>query len=173
MNTFRPLILAFMCLIIVPSMTGCGFSPVYGKKSLGGDAVPSVLKTVEIASIPDREGQFLRNELIDRFYLDGTPTNPAFTLNVDPIEEVRSELDITVAADTTRAQLKQTTNMRLVDNSTGQTVLRRPIRSISSFNVLGDEYATRVSEKNTRENGLKEIARQIEQQVSLYIGALN
>ena len=80
-------------------ITGCGFSPVYGKKSLGGDAVPAALRTIEVETIPDREGQFLRNELIDRFYLSGAPINPAYKLYIEPINENRSELDITVAAD--------------------------------------------------------------------------
>ena len=154
-------------------ITGCGFSPVYGKKSLGGDAVPAALRTIEVGTIPDREGQFLRNELIDRFYLSGTPINPAYKLYVEPINENRSELDITVAADTTRAQLTQTTSFSLVDLSTNQSVLERSVRSVASFNVLGDEYATRVSERNTRDNGLRELARQIEQQISLYFGAQN
>ncbi len=160
-------------LIALAFFSGCGFSPVYGKKSLGGDAVAASLRTIEIETIPDREGQFLRNELVDRFYLDGAPSNPAYRLYVEPVDEDRSELDITVAADTTRAQLTQRTVMRLVESSTGATLLTRPVRSVASFNVLGDEYATRVSERNTRDNGLKELARQIEQQISLYFGAQN
>ena len=46
--------------------------------------------------------------------------------------------------------------------------MERDLESIASFNVLGSEFGNRISEQATRENVLKDIARQIELQLSLY-----
>lgn len=154
-------------------LAACGFEPVYG--TIGRDApnastttAESGLEQVSIGNIPDFEGQYLRNELIDRFYRSGRPANPRYTLNVAIIRESRADLDITKTANTTRAQLRLDTGIDLIDNTTGDIVMSRKVRSVTSYNILASEFATRVSEENTRENALNDLARQITQYVSLY-----
>lgn len=154
------------------SLSACGFEPMYassGAKAAQTGAVQSDLALVEIANIPNREGQFLRNALIDRFYRDGRPVEARYRLTVQPIRETKTDLDITKTSDATRGQLRLNTSMTLVDVSTGQAVLSRPLSSIGSYNVLGSEFANRVTEQNTRDNALNDLARQIELQVGLYL----
>ena len=158
----------FSIVIIGLTLTACGFQPMYGTASRGNSSIESVLAQVEIGNIPDREGQFLRNDLIDRFYADGRPVSPKYLLAIEPIHETTRDLDITKSSDATRAQLRLETQMALKDMSTGEIVLKRKLTAISSYNVLTSEFATRVSEQNMRENGLKDLARQIELQVGLY-----
>lgn len=151
-------------------VTGCGFEPMYGHRtSTGGQSqtVATQLSQVGIAIIPDKEGQSLRNHLIDRLYRNGYPSNPTATLNITKINELRTELDLTKSSDATRAQLRQTAVMTLVDDK-GATVLTRPIETITSFNILGSEFATRVTEEAARESGLNDLARQVELNLSLY-----
>ncbi len=122
-----------------------------------------------INNIPDRSGQYLRNALIDRFYRDGRPINPHYTLNISEVQESSIDLDITKDSDATRAQLRLTSSFTLTDTQSGEIVLSRPLKAISSYNVLTSEFSTRVSAKNTRENALNDIARQIELQIALYL----
>lgn len=153
------------CLIIA----ACGFSPVYG--TLGNDreyGQEDLLAYVSIGSIPDREGQFLRNALIDRFYRTGRPANPQYTLSFTPIKESVRDMDITENSDSTRGQLRLDTDVTLSDAITGEKLMERRLHSITSFNILRSEFANRVSEQNTRENALNDLARQIERQVTLY-----
>ncbi|PCJ01762.1 MAG: hypothetical protein COB14_03375 [Alphaproteobacteria bacterium] len=153
-------------------LSACGFEPIYGthmQSNAGQESVQSQLAQVSINGIPDREGQFLRNALIDKFYRDGHPQNPRYTLQIEPINESTVDLDITKSSDATRAQLHLKTSMRLIDEGTGEIVLTRSLRSIASYNVLTSEFATRVSAQNTRENALNDLARQIELQISLYL----
>lgn len=150
-------------------LSACGFSPVYG--TLGTDkeyGQEDLLSYVTIGSIPDREGQFLRNALIDRFYRYGRPTNPQYRLSLTPIEESVRDMDITENSDSTRGQLRLDTVMILSDAITGEKLLERRLHSITSFNILSSEFANRVSEQNTRENALNDLARQIERQLTLY-----
>ncbi|MGH1374933.1 MAG: LPS assembly lipoprotein LptE [Alphaproteobacteria bacterium] len=159
---------AGLCFVLA----SCGFQPMYGGYSDASGQeqyVRSQLTQIHIENIPDREGQFLRNALIDRFYRDARASDPLYRLKISSITESIVDLDITKESDTTRSQLRVTTSMNLIDTQTGESVLGRKLSAISSFNVLGSEFATRVSEKNTRENALNELARQIELQIGLYL----
>ena len=59
--------------------------------------------------------------------------------------------------------------MTLIERASGEVVLNHDLTSITSYNILGSEFSTRVSEENTRLNALNDLARQIELQASLYL----
>ena len=140
---------------------------MYGKK---GDKqqVAQSLDRVIIATIPNREGQYLRNALIDRFYRNGYPSNAAYQLSVSAIHETLTDLDITKQSDTTRAQLRLDTSITLINTVTQETVLQDDLTSVAAYNVLDSQFTTRVSEDNTRKNALDDLARQIETRLALY-----
>jgi LPS-assembly lipoprotein len=158
----------FILMVALLSLAACGMRPVYGVNRDMPVGVEEKLEQVSIGNIPDREGQYLRNALIDRFYRSGRPSSPAYTLNFTPVTESRTELDITKASDTTRAQLRLYTTMSLNNSGTGQTLFSRDLTAITSYNVLGNEFATRVTEDNARTNALDELARQAEMHTGLY-----
>lgn len=161
-------LLIFSCVTVGVSLISCGFTPMYGTESNHSKNVSMNLSQVKITNIPDREGQFLRNELIDQFYKDGRPEGSKYILDVTPILERITNLDITRSSDVTRSQLMLSTSMTLRDAQSGEVLLQRNMSATSSFNVLEGEFATRFSEQNTRENALRDIARQIELQLGLY-----
>jgi len=146
-------------------LSACGFTPMYGTS---GD-IQANLAQIEINNIPNREGQFLRNELIDRFYTSSRPDQPIYQLQISPIIERIIDLDITKTSDATRSQLHLSTAISLKDLRTSEVVLSKNLNSTSSFNILTSEFSTRVSEQNTRENTLNDLARQIELQIALYL----
>ncbi len=164
----RVLLSAVACILCA----ACGFEPMYGSYgSMVGQeqsGVQKKLAQIDISNILDREGQFLRNALIDSFYDSGRPANPRYTLNVSKIVESSYDLDITVSSDTTRAQLTLSINMSVIDNESKEEVLSRALRASASYNIMESEFATRVSEQNTRENALSDLARQIELHTVLY-----
>ena len=162
-------ILIYCALLTVNcALTACGFTPMYGGAAQAS-GVQTTLNKIEIDSIPDREGQYLRNHLIDRFYTDGRPANPFYTLTFQPLQEARSELDITKSADATRAQLRITTTMTLTSHADGNVLLKRPLYAVTSYNVLSSQFTTRVSEDNARLNAIDDIARQAEQTIILFL----
>ncbi len=162
-----------LVLSAVLALTSCGFEPMYGNVRFNEPtpqeaAIEAQLENIAIGNIPDREGQILRNALIDRFYRNGRPQNPSYTVEIAKVRETTTDLDITKESDTTRAQLRLDVILALKDNQ-GNTVLTRDLTSIGSYNILTSEFATRVSEDNMRENALNDLARQIELQVVLYL----
>jgi LPS-assembly lipoprotein len=150
------------------TLTACGFRPVYGVNRDTPTGVEEKLSRVEIANIPDREGQYLRNALIDRFYRNSRPVDAAYILTVSPVKETITDLDITKTSDTTRTQLRLAINYTLTDKATNQPLFTRQGTSVNSYNVLGSEFATRVTEDNARKNALDDLARQVELQINLY-----
>lgn len=96
---------------------------MYGASSGEGaqsSSIQSDFGQVAIENIPDRDGQYLRNALIDRFYQNGRPAQPKYKLTVQTIRETTTDLDITKSSDATRGQLKLNTAMALVDVATGR-----------------------------------------------------
>ncbi len=157
---------AFYFIICILFLGSCGFTPIYSDKNVN---ITSELANIEISNIPNYEGQYLRNALIDRFYLNARPSNAKYILDISPIEESTKNLDITKSANVTRTQLRLETSITLKDKQSGKVILSRDLSSISSYNILTSEFATRVSAKNMRENTLDDLARQIELQISLYL----
>ena len=144
----------------------CGFSPLYGTR--GGDAAKYHFDSIFIGNIPDREGQYLRNALIDRFYRHGRPADPQYTLEVAKVRQQRRDLDITKSSSSTRSQLRLDSKMTLKDNKTGEVLLARELQSITSYNILQSQFTTWVSQDDAERSALDDIARQIEQQLALY-----
>lgn len=140
------------------------------KASVTNATAENHLAQIFIEGIPDREGQYLRNLLIDRFYPDGRPSSPLYTLKIENLQEQETELDLTKSAEATRAQLRYTGEMILVRRDNGQELTRIPLSSITSFNVLQSEFSTRVTKDSARLNALDDLARQIELNLSLYFG---
>ena len=152
-------------------LSACGFSPIYGENAPRNDiSAKSTLDQIEIAIIPNREGQYLRNLLIDRFYSNGYPATPRYRLNISPIRERVIDFDITIDDEATRRQLQIDTGMKLIDTAqNNKTILSRPLSAITSHNVLESEYSTIVTEQSAREAALKDIARQVELQIILFL----
>lgn len=159
-------------LLTVALLASCGFEPMYGTAFQSGSEkadIQAELSQVAISNIPDRSGQYLRNALIDKFYQNSRPASPKYTLVVGAIQESIIDLDITKNSNATRGQMRLSTTLTLTDNVTGESVLQRPITSVASYNILTSEFATRVSENNTRKNALDDLAGQIELQIGLYL----
>ena len=154
------LLVSGFCFLV----SACGFSPVYKQSN----TVAPQFQSIDIALIPDREGQYLRNELIDVLNANGEAVNARYKLLVDPIQERQVDLDITRASAATRTQLRLNSAMRLQDMQTGEIVLTRPLQVVTSTNILASEFANRVSESDARFNALDEMADQIQRHLALY-----
>jgi len=166
--------LAFtLAALSLTGLAACGFQPMYGKPAEADrQGVRRTLNDIYVEVIPNREGQYLRNALIDNFYVSGYPESARYTLRISPIEELRVDLDVTKTADTTRAQMRMRTVMQLFDRQAAAgadgKILERRLTAMTSYNILESQFQTRVSEQNAREDALNDIAGQIERNIALY-----
>ena len=157
-------------LLLLLTLSACGFSPMYGSsKNVAGIDTKEGLDRIEIASIKDESGVYLRNALIDSFYRNSYPSQPLYSLLIQDVKESDSDLDITSTSEATRRQIRINVRMQLVSRADNTVVLDRNLYALTSYNVLGSQFTTRVSESDAREAALNDLARQIETQVALYL----
>ncbi|HET6388740.1 hypothetical protein [Hyphomicrobium sp.] len=88
-------LLATSAFLALSALAGCGdggFRPVYGSAMFGGNDVSERLATVDIAPIPGRVGQRIRNELIYQTTGGGAQKKPEYRLDIAIRESVTSML---------------------------------------------------------------------------------
>lgn len=157
-------LMVFLCF----TLAGCGFEPLYKQSS----SVPSIsarFAEIEIPNIPNREGQILRNDLIDRLYTQGRPVDSRYVLKIDPIDTAISSLGIRKDATATREQITLSIHMRLVDRQSNAVLLERFVRAVGSYDILDSQYQTLVSRQTVSERVLKELSDNIVTELSLYL----
>lgn len=155
---------ARLSLLALLLLTGCGFQPLYA----GAAAPQTAYPTVAIGLIPDREGQYLRNRLIDALSAGGESRAARLGLAFTPLEIASTELGIQKDATVTRTGLEISTRMTLTDQSTGQVLLTRDVRALGGYDVLDQQYATLVTRQHVKERTLDELARNVMAELDLY-----
>ena len=153
-------------------VSGCGFKPVYGVHNRGDATaeqrkVSDQLAQVGVVTLPNRNGQVLRNLLIDRLYAGAPNAHFDYQVEVD-LKETVIDLGIRRDAVATRGQIRYYAAWRLVDRETAQPLFSAEARSTSSYNILDSEFATLVSEDDARERGLRALSEQIVARLALY-----
>jgi LPS-assembly lipoprotein len=148
-----------LCLTLLP---GCGYQPLYGANTPAAQQLP----LVQINNIPDRLGQQLRNRLIDRFYQDGRPGSPEYTLDISLVPYVY-KLAIALDDSATRAELALLANYTL-RNAQGAAVLTGSTTAVTNFNILLSQYATLVGERDAYDRGVAQVSEDITRRISLY-----
>jgi LPS-assembly lipoprotein len=144
---------------------GCGFEPLYAG---GGQSVAAHYAEVDVANIPDRDGQFLRNALIDRLYVGGRPADAKYELKIDPLKETSTDLGIQKDATVTRTQIEISARLRLVDRETARTLLDRTVRAVGGYDVLDQQYTTVITRQSVTENILTELSDNVLRELDLY-----
>ena len=144
-------------------LAGCGFRPLYGRND-GPSGAPSLVE-VDIDLIKDREGQILRNFLIDRFQPNGAGRYRLETALII------SEQDLGVAEDatTTRSRVLVTANFKL---RYGDRTYRFSSRGAGSFSTVQSDYGTLVARQDATERSLRSIADEAKVRVSTFLKTL-
>lgn len=151
--------------ILAVSVAGCGFEPLYGRKSVGD--VESQLSSVKIQSISGRVGQQVHNYLLDRVNRAGRPAEPLYLLSVT-LEVDKVILGIEQDETETRAKLIILAKVRLQDIVTEEVLLDRLARSTNSYNIVGSAVATRSAEEDAIDRAAREVSDEIRLILSLY-----
>lgn len=160
-------------LALLMPLSSCGFKPMYGESSGVFDAADALESGIEIANIPDREGQYLRNQLIDRLNLKGRPADAPYILSMTPLVTELTNLGIRKDATSTRAMLQVTSTMTLTERATGKAVLVRDVRAVGGYNQLDNQFATLVSKASVSSHMLEELADTVVTEVALHFNREN
>lgn len=153
----------FLLLSLTLFLTACGFRPLYNSNVDG----INICYPIKIATIKDRQGQILRNYLVDLLTPQGTPPKPQYILEVDLTTGVRS-VGINKDETTSRKEAVLTAQFKLKDTKTNAVVLTHTAISINSFNVLGKVYYADLVAENY---AIKEAARLLAEKIVLILSS--
>lgn len=158
-----------ICLLLALCLplAACGFQPLH-KGGGNTTRAATTARDIEIANIPDRDGQYLRNALIDRLYVAGRPAAARYVLHVAPLRTEIENTGIRKDATSTRGQMTVSSVITLVDRETGAEVLSRPVRAVGAYNQLDNQFATVVSKEYVTDRLLDELGDTITRAVDLY-----
>lgn len=155
--------LVFALLFLLPA---CGFSPVYGSKGGQSGAVAEALSSVFIQTIEGRDGQFLRNKLIDRLYIKGRPAHPQATLSLS-IKAEESDIGIQKDATASRSEVTIYVTYTLAAQE-GAQLLSGTARSTVGYGKIDAQYGNVAGRRSAYERALTDASEQIVNRLSLY-----
>jgi len=160
----------FLALIAGAALSGCGFQPVYMPTSSGkAGAAQRELAAIQVAIIPERPGQLLRQALQDRLEMGSSGVQRRYDLRVSywiTGEGVAIEQNTTV----TRLRLTGNANWSLVAEDPGRSLLTSgSARSVDAMNTFDAQYFGGDLENEAIQRRLAEaVAEQITIQLAIY-----
>ena len=147
-------------------MAACGFQPIYGSK--GTPSAQIKMASIKVGIIKDRQGQQLRNFLLDRINPGGVPQSPNYTLTVK-LTSGKELLAFRKSQISTRANLNffaafnlKGKNQYLGENLSGVSKIT------VSYNILRSHFATLTAEKNARTRAVKELSADISNRIAAF-----
>lgn len=146
-------------------LAGCGFHSVYGTHD-GGTSVAEELNRVAIDPMPDRAGQMLRNDLIDRLYRKGRPSEPAYHLIVK-LRLAEEDLGLLVNATSALSAVHAYGDYTLTDMK-GKILAKGTTSSTASYDKLASQYSTLAAHDSAVERTTNEVSEQLLTRLNLY-----
>ncbi|KJS35634.1 MAG: hypothetical protein VR70_15790 [Rhodospirillaceae bacterium BRH_c57] len=147
-------------------LAGCGFRPLYGKHS----ATPGLaveMTRVAVAPIPNRTGQLLRNALEQRLERAGAGRDKIYTLQI-ALEEKTTAVGLNRDATTTRSDVVLTATFGLYRD--GALLWSGESSSAAAYNLLNQQYATVISERDSRDRVVTQVADDITRRLATFLG---
>lgn len=148
-------------------MAGCGFEPLHAPRS-AGDSVSDLLAQVQISEIANREGQILRNNLVNSFYVQSPSALPLYRLDVDLATQLL-ELNVRADDETTRQQLRLDARYVLTDLRAETVVYTDSARILSAVNLTDEAYASFSTEREATTRSLRELSDLITLRVASFL----
>ena len=156
------------CILVSLLVTGCGFQPLYGTQSRGGGApTEAYFSVVRIDLIPDRAGQELRNELLDKLNPLGAPAQARYHLAVR-LAVVRQNLGIQRNDTSLIGRVDVSATYSLLEVGSERAVHQGSSRSLTTFPVVQSNFANVQAESDAQSRALREISEDIRTQLALF-----
>jgi LPS-assembly lipoprotein len=159
----KPLLAALALLAL--GLAGCGLQPLYGTTA-GGSRLAAIMSGVEVAPIPGRVGQRVRNELIFE-NTGGSGQNPQTTYKLDIVikESVVNAL-VKITGDAKGQVYELDATFKLIGND-GKVVLEGKATSRAAY----ERYETIFSNVRARNDAENRAARTVAESIKVRLAA--
>lgn len=148
-------------------LAGCGFQPLYGGTTAGGAKLAEVMAGVDIAPIPGRVGQKLRNELIFTTTGGGYAAPERFKLDIAIKESVTDQL-VQITGDATGQVYQLDANFKLLD-SHGKVILTGTAISRAPYNRFQEIFANVRARYDAENRAARTVAESIRTRIAAYL----
>jgi LPS-assembly lipoprotein len=155
------------CLVLLLSLTGCGYRPLYTSGSDGRGVVAS-LSSITIEETGTRAGQLVRNSLLSSIRPAGTAQRDRFKLILKP-ELVQSSLVSQSLPGIKRMRLRLTVSYELLEAGSGSKVNSGKTFSAVSYDIIREPVADLQAEANATDRAAQEVAADIRTRLAAYM----
>ncbi len=158
-------------VLVATLAAGCGetgFRPLYGTASIGGADASEKLAQVEIAPIPGRVGQQIRNEVIFQTTGGGYAAPPAYRLEIVIRESINSTL-VKRSGDASGSVYNLDADFRLVRISDKQVVMQGKSVSRAAFERFTSVFANVRARRDAENRAAGTIAQDVKTRIAAYL----
>ena len=157
------------CLVVLLSLTGCGYRPLYTSGSDGRGVVAS-LSSIAIQETGSRAGQLVRNSLLSSMRPAGTAQQDRFKLILKP-ELTRSTLVSQSLPGIKRLRLRLTVSYKLLEMGSGSEVNSGKTFSAVSYDIIREPISDLQAESNATDRAAQEVAADIRTRLAAYMAS--
>ena len=159
----RPLLAALALLAL--GLAGCGLQPLYGSTA-SGSRLAAVMSGVEVAPVPGRVGQRVRNELIfENTGGSGSAPHTNYKLDIVIKENITNEL-VKISGDAKAQVYELDATFKLIGKD-GKVVLEGKATSRAAY----ERYETIFSNVRARQDAENRAARTVAESIKVRIAA--
>ena len=158
MLSYKSLLASFLLF----TLTACNIRPMYENNGSINICYP-----IKIATIKDRDGQILRNFLLDLMSPQGEPAKPCYLLEITLTSNIKS-IGINKDETTSRKEATLTALYKLRNFKTNKILLCGSAKGINSFNISNftktldqNYYSDVVAEDYARKEALRILAEKL------------
>jgi LPS-assembly lipoprotein len=150
------------------ALAGCGFQPLYGGTTAGGQRLSEVMAGVEITPIPGRVGQKLRNELIFTNTGGGVGAPSRYRLEIAIKESVVDQL-VQITGDATGQVYQLDATFQLIDPNNGKVLLQGKAISRAPYNRFQEIFANVRARYDAENRAARTVSESIKTQVAAFL----
>ncbi len=153
------------------SVAGCGFQPLYGPTASGAQ-MSDAMKSVDIALIPGRVGQRIRNELI--FYTQNGgasgPVKPRYRLEIVVREELRNIL-VAQTGDPQGRIVEVNTDFKLINIADNKPVFTGKATGRAAVDRVESTFANVRAELDAENRAAQTVADTIRLRIAAFLSS--
>ncbi len=150
------------------AVSGCGFQPLYGGTTAGGQRLSEVMAGVEINPIPGRVGQKLRNELIFANTGGSRAAASRYRLDIAIKESVTDQL-VQITGDATGQVYQLDATFQLIDSASGKVLLQGKAISRAPYNRFQEIFANVRARYDAENRAARTMSESIKTQVAAFL----
>jgi LPS-assembly lipoprotein len=162
------LFVAVLAGLAALALAGCGFQPLYGGTTAGGQRLSEVMAGVEITPIPGRVGQKLRNELIFTNTGGGLAAPSRYRLEIAVKESVVDQL-VQITGDATGQVYQLDATFQLIDPNNGKVLLQGKAISRAPYNRFQEIFANVRARYDAENRAARTVSESIKTQVAAFL----